>query len=59
MSIALRNRQMLALIIVLAIITVLVLTLVVASAVMHTDVWHLMHTFGSVGKLVPEASFPH
>ena len=57
MSIALRNRQMLA-IIVLAIITILVLTLVVASAVMHTDIWHLMHILGSVGKFVPQMSYP-
>ena len=52
MSIALRNKQVFALI-VLALLTLLALTFVMLSTVAHIDVWH------SFISLVPSLQFPH
>jgi len=51
MSIALRNKQMLALII-LAFLTVLVISAVLFGAVAHINVFHLL-------GLVPNSFYPH
>jgi hypothetical protein len=50
MSIALRNKQVFALI-VLALLTILALTFIMLSTVAHIDVWHTL-------SLVPDALFP-
>ena len=51
MSIALRNKQVFALI-VLALLTLLALTFILLSAVAHINVWHTL-------SLVPDYIFPH
>jgi hypothetical protein len=51
MSIALRNKQIFALII-LALLTLLALTFILLTAVAHIDVWH------SIGA-VPDILFRH
>ncbi|GCE45735.1 hypothetical protein EI42_02847 [Thermosporothrix hazakensis] len=57
MNLALRNRQLLALVL-LALVTVLVLTFVLLSAVAHVDVWHgLVSWSGTVFK--PDIMYPH
>jgi hypothetical protein len=52
MSIALRNKQVFALI-VLALLTILALTFIMLSTVAHINVWH------SVISLVPDYIYPH
>lgn len=51
MSIALRNKQVFALI-VLALLTILALTFILLTTVAHIDVWH------SLTFLVPDAFYP-
>ena len=51
MSIALRNKQVFALI-VLALLTLLALTFILLSSVAHINVWH------SIGSLVPDLLYP-
>ncbi len=52
MSIALRNKQVFALI-VLALLTLLALTFILLTTVAHINVWH------TIGSLVPDYLFPH
>jgi len=52
MSIALRNKQLLALI-VLAILTVFAIASVVLGAVFHINVWHMMT------QMAPNIVFPY
>ena len=54
MSIALRNKHMIALFI-LALVTVLVLASIVFSAVTHVNVWHAVISSG----LVPDGVYHH
>ena len=53
MSIALRNKQLLALVI-LAFLTVLAISFVLFSAVEHINVFHMVGTL-----LTPNVYFPH
>jgi hypothetical protein len=54
MSIALRNKQIIALFI-LALVTVLVLATIVFSAVTHVNIWHAIISSG----LIPAAQYGH
>jgi hypothetical protein len=54
MSIALRNKQMIALFI-LALVTVLVLATIVFSAVTHVNLWHVVISSG----LIPASAYGH
>ena len=56
MSIALRNKQMLALLII-AILTLLAITFIVLSTMAHIDVLHLMH-FTASGTVKPSYMYP-
>ena len=52
MSIALRNKQIIALFI-LALVTVLVLAAIVFSAVTHVNIWHAIIS----SNLLPDAAY--
>jgi hypothetical protein len=53
MSIALRNKQMIIALFILALVTVLVLATVMFSAVAHVNIWHAIIS----SKLVPDATY--
>jgi hypothetical protein len=53
MSIALRNKQMVIALFILALVTVLVLATVMFSAVTHVNIWHAIIN----SKLVPDSAY--